>query len=66
MIELEKINEKSAEKMEVYRKEHGVSYTFIANRTNYAPSYVRRCLLKKNILSENLRKKINELWGTDF
>lgn len=53
-------------KMENYRKEHGISYTFIANRTETTPSYVRKILLNKLPLSENMRQKINALWQTTF
>jgi|GEM_PF-6200985 len=66
MFEINKNNKEAAEKMEKYRKERGISYTFISNNIFYEVSYVRKCLLGTYQLSENMRKKINELWGTDF
>lgn len=66
MIELETKKENSAEKMEQYRKKMGISYTSIAKNYNVTPSYIRKLLLRKLPLPENMRKKINELWETDF
>ena len=66
MLEQDQKNKESAAKMEKYRKEHGISYTFIGNATEYSHSHVRQALLNKVALTENLRKKINKLWQTDF
>jgi len=66
MPELIKNNDEISSKMEKYRKEHGISYTFIGRMINISPSYARRILLNKHPLTENLRNKINKLWQTDF
>ena len=66
MIEDIKKKNEIAEKMEQYRKSHGISYTFIGNSTDITHSHIRKSLLGEVVLTENTRKKINELWGTDF
>lgn len=66
MIEETKKDGEIVAKMEKYRKEHGVSYTFIGNNTEVTPSYARKILLNKVPLSKNMRENINKLWGTDF
>lgn len=65
---LEEIKEKITpnEKMENYRRENGISYTFIANMINLSIGHVRKTLLGEVAFTENTRKKINELWNTDF
>jgi hypothetical protein len=65
---LEEIKKKNEchEKMENHRKRNGITYTFIANSTSISIGHVRKCLLGKVALTENVRKKINELWGTDY
>jgi len=66
MIDIEEKKENSATKMEEYRKNNGISYTFIAKKTMVTPTHVRDMLICKKPLTKNMHKKINELWGTDF
>jgi hypothetical protein len=66
MLEEIKKNIKPYEKIENHRRQNGITYTFIANSINLSIGYLRKCLLGETALTENNRKKINELWGTDF
>lgn len=66
MIQDSKKNMTPSEKIEQYRKDNGITYTFIANKIDLSVSHIHKCLLSRSVLTENTRKKINQLWDTDF
>lgn len=50
----------------LYIKGHGYSYRWISGNIDVSPTYISLTLSEKVPLSENVRKKLNELLETNY
>ena len=55
-----------AKLFDLYLKGHGISYTHLSKYLDYTPEHVSKICQDKATLTEEARKKLNELLDTDY